>query len=450
MDAEAGILGCILTEPERCLADTIVALKPGPMAFYHLPHRQIFETMLELFDDGSAIDTVTLCERLKLWEKLDECGGMSYIVQLANNVPSTQNLSDYINLVLNKFLLRRVIVLCIETTTGAYKVNGQAEDFLSKFEQDVMGVRASTESASAFVDVKDTIQQLQADYEEAIQRNTPSGIQTGYPDIDRLNGGLMAQELIIVAGLRSTGKTSLALNIALNVAKSGICVGIISLETSGKKLMHRISCFSAEVSGGALMRGHATREEIQKVTTAFSRINALSDKLLVSERGDITLAELGAIVRRMHQRGARLFIIDYLQLMQCPGRSEYEKITAGSRFAKNLCKSIDAPLILISSLNRESERGQKQPRAPRLSDLRASGQIEYDADKAWLLYDPQFRDDFSNERQRTVRLNFAKNKDGPTGELDLVFFPQQFRFGSASRSDDEPEFPDVARTPYVG
>lgn len=443
LQVEKSILGAILTDP-TLLSDTIVKIKAGAKAFYHLPHQLIYETMLELFDDDISIDAITLRERLAVWGKLDQIGGDAYLGHIQDVLTSTQNLGDWIGILIGKFVIRNVIRFCAETQQGAYAVNGNAEKFLAQFEQDALAIRGSAESVNTFVNIRSTIDSLIEDYNNAATNQTAQGIQTGFADLDRLSGGLMPQELIILAGLRSTGKTTLALNIAYNMAEQGVGVGIVSLETSGKKLIHRLACYSGQISGAELLRGENVDVNAPKVTAAMGKIVSFSQNIFICERGDMSSSELQAVCRRMHQKGARVFVVDYMQLLNCPGKSEYDKITAASKFGKRLAKTLNCPVILISALNRESEKGQK-PRKPRMSDFRSSGQIEYDADKAWLLYDPEFRDDFKNEESRNVCLNFAKNKDGPTGEITLTFFPRQFRMTSAARIADE----DVQNNPQL-
>lgn len=432
---EKSILGSILIDPSL-LPEAITKIRPGAKAFYDMRHATIYETMLELFDDDVPIDPVTLRERLKVWGKLDEIGGDSYLGHIQDVVTSTQNAATWINLLLGKFIIRNIIAFCSAISQSAYSVNGASEKFLSDFEQGALAIRGGAESSNTFVNIRGAISELIDDYNNAAEQQAAHGIQTGFVDLDRINGGLMAQELVILAGLRSMGKTTLALNIAYNIAEQGTGVGIVSLETSGKKLIHRLACYSGHISGSELLRGHNVDVNAPKVTTAMGKIISFSERISICERGDMSGAELQAVCRRMHQKGARVFVIDYLQLLNCSGRSEYEKITNASKFGKRLAKMLNCPVIMVSALNRESEKGQK-PRKPRMADLRASGQIEYDADKAWLLYDPQFREDFHNEESRTVCLNFAKNKDGPTGEVSLTFFPRQFRMTSVSKISDD-------------
>jgi replicative DNA helicase len=444
--AERAVLGSILIDPSVNIHEVILHLKNGSDVFFDHRHRLIFNTMLELFDDDVPIDTVTLYERLNIWGKSEQAGGVSYISTLADAVTSTQNLKTWMQIILGKYIVRNVLAFCTERAQAAFGVNGNSEQFLSQFEHDALAIRGSAESCASTVDVHSSISSLLVDYENAANNSAPVGIQTGFIDLDRLGGGMMEQELIILAGLRSTGKTTLALNIAYNVAMAGIGVGIISLETSGKKLIHRLACYSGEISGSDLMRGRNLDTNAPKVTAAFGRIISFQERLLICERADMSTTELGALCRRMHQRGARLFIIDYLQLLNTQGKSEYERITAASKFGKRLAKSLNAPVILLSALNRESEKGNK-PRKPRLSDLRASGQIEYDADKAWLLYDPEFKEEFNNEESRHVALDFAKNKDGPTGTVNLTFFPKQFRMASAASVSDDYVPPHIYHEP---
>lgn len=447
--SERAVLGCVFEEP-TLLPDCIVRLRDADKCFYDQRHKHIYNTMLELFDDGVAVDEVTVTERMMAWGTIGEAGGVEYISTLRRDVTSTQNLTHYLDAVMGKYAARKVLALCTETARAAYAVNGSSAEFLNQFEESALGIRGSLESASSLVSIAREQQRLIADYESAQQHNTPAGIQTGFIDLDHLCGGMLEQEMIVLAGMQSTGKTTLALNIACNACHAGHSVGFISLETSGKKLVHRCACYLGQVEGNQLLRGNLTGDNMARINTGFSQLLGYGERLMISDAGGLDVKALSAVARRMHQRGARLFIIDYLQLIEAPySKGEFERVTKVSRGIKALAKSLRSPVIILSAFNRESVRGKK-PRSPVLSDLRMSGQIEYDADKAWMLYDPTFRQEFNSaEESRLVRCKVAKQKDGPLGDVDLTFFPKQFRMTSSSQANPDPHNPEQpAELPY--
>lgn len=421
----------------QCLAECICRLRPGQTAFYDLRNQTIFQTMLELYDDGVPIDLVTLTERLQTWGTLEQVGGMTYIATLPDNVPSAANLPNYLDIVMNKFMLRRTISVCTEAVGNAYEANGHSPNFLSELESNVLGIRSQTEAAGAYTDILRTVHELNADYDAAHTQHRMPGILTGFTDLDHICGGMMPQEMIVLAGMPSAGKTTLALNIAYNVAAAGSSVGFISLETSGKKLVHRLACYVGEVEGGKLLRGQAEAEDVSRISTAFGNLVGVSSRLMLSEAGQPNVREVEATARRMVQRGAQLIVVDYLQLLYSPGaKSEYDQTTQASKAIKGIARSLNVPVIVVSAFNREPVKGQK-PRPPKLSDLRMSGQIEYDADKGLLLYDPEFRTEFNpHEATRKVACRVAKQKDGPLGTIELTFFPRQFRMESLLEEEE--------------
>jgi replicative DNA helicase len=430
-DAEKSVLGCILQEPQSCMAECVLKLRSGPDSFYDLRHQTIYRAMVELYDDRKPIDTVILHEHLNAGKQLENVGGTGYVSELADYGVHF-NIAEYLDIVLRKYLLRKIINLCVESVASAYEANGEARECLDRFEAQALAIRSNVEPVGGIADIRAVQCQLEADYDLAYTKQSAVGIHTGFTDLDHRSGGMMEQEMIILAGLRSTGKTSLAASIAFNVARAGIGVGFISLETSAKKLVHRLGCNAGQFDGSLLLRGLNAETVLGKATVGFDRLRACQQHLLISDAGPLSPIQLAAICRRMFQAGARLFVVDYLQLLNCPGQKEYDRATYASKAIKNLAKELNCPVIALCSLSRDSD---KEARRPRLSDLRASGQIEYDADKVWLLSNADAKE--SDSAVRGVVLDVAKNKDGPTGDLRLTFFANEFRMASGSRIEDE-------------
>ena len=247
----------------------------------------------------------------------------------------------------------------------------------------------------------------------------------------------MGQELIIIAGNPSTGKTTLALNIAYRVARDGHKVSLISMETSAKKLVHRLHSLAGQVEGGKFLRGQVEDSDFAEMSQGVISVREIADNLLIHDCGAMTEGKLLSICRKDYQEGSRLFIVDYLQLLQARGESETEKTTNASKCLKGLAAELNCPVIAIASLHRQ-EVGKV--RRPLMSDLRQSGQIEYDAEKIMLLYCEDVTLPI-----REVECNIAKNKDGPLDTVKLTMFSGQFRMENASAVSDD----DVPRSQHA-
>jgi replicative DNA helicase len=445
-DAERAVLACVLLDPANGMAECLLKLRSGSEMFYSVPNQNIYEALIYLYTHAKPIDLVLLAEHLRTARTLENCGGLDYLMNLPDAAPSAVNLPEYLDIIQRKYLLRKVIQTCTKAVQGAYGVNGEAREFLGKFESAALAIRGSIEPLSGFLDIKLVQNDLIREYDEAQTKSRPMGLSSGFPDLDRVSGGMMEQEMIVLAGSRSTGKTSLALCIGYNVARAGTGVGIISLETAGKKVVHRMACAAGHVDGSHLFRGITTAQEGERMQLGFKKVRACSDHLFISDAGPLTGEQVCAICRRMHQKGARFFVIDYLQLIHSQLTKEYDRATQTSQIVKSITKELNCPVLVLSSLNRDSD---KEQRRPRLSDLRNSGQIEYDADKVFLLWsDPKDRE----QDAREVVLDVAKNKDGPTGECKLMFITAQFRMESAARINDQDvyqqEFIDAPKGPH--
>ncbi len=430
-EAEKGVLGCILLSPNESIIECVSALRIGKEAFYDLRHQVIYENIVAMSEQRQPIDIITLQQWMKDNGELEMVGGILYLSALPETVPSSSNLGYYLEIVLEKFTLRKLIATCTGVIRRVYEYEGEFNEFLNGVEREILSIRQSIESGNrGIADITKIQEQLQQEYEDAAGGKTPMGLLTGFPDLDRISGGMMPQEMIVLAGLRSTGKTSLALNIATNVARQEVTVGVISLETSAKKIVHRKLCTLGQMNGGKLQRGDVTDELIRKATIAQSEMKKIRSRILISDDGNQTTQGVSTTARRMYQRGARLIIIDMLQLINGKGKDENEKTADASKQIKGLAKELDIPIIILSSMNRESA---KEIRRPRLSDLRNSGQIESDADKVYLLYS----ESENNNPIRDVKMDIAKNKDGELGTVTFTFFAPQFRMGSQTKIETE-------------
>lgn len=425
-EAEQGTLGCILLSPAECMPECLQKLKAGSQVFYDLRHKTIFIALTEMYNRRDAIDLITLQQRLRDNQQLEQSGGLGYVSSLPDSVPSAANLSFYLGIVLEKFLLRQVLRTCSETESRVYECGADVTGILDNFEKKALGIRHLVESSvDDESDLRVTIQELTAEYERAAKDGKPQGLATGFYDLDKLIGGLKPQQFMVIAARPSVGKTALALNIAERIALDDrVPVAFFSLEMSSKELIHRLSCSRARVDSTVLNEGLATDQDMKALAMAHGQICVAP--LHICDQGGLTISQLAARARRMLQRHSiKLLIVDYLGLLRSGerGRSRYEETTLVSNSLKTLAKELKIPLIVLAQLNRDSDRRRK---GPRLTDLRDSGAVEQDGDIVVLLS----RDANQIGDEQRISLIVAKQRNGRTGKVDLLFRRAFTRFES--------------------
>jgi replicative DNA helicase len=381
---------------------------------------------------------------LKDRQLLEQIGGIAYLSQLQDAVPSAANLSYYLDIVREKFLLRKLIQTCTEVVGRVFDYEGDVEALLDDVEKEILRVNESRAQGN-IVGVKELVTQSLGQIENYFSRKGQlSGLATGFPDLDRLTDGLHGGEMIIIAARPSMGKTSLAMNIAEHVAlESQQPVGVFSLEMSAAALVLRMLCSVARVNLRSIRDGFMSESDFPKLMSASGRL--AGSKLFIDDTAGLSILQLRARARRMaQQHGIKLFIIDYLQLLNSTARRAQEnrqqEIADISSGVKALAKELNVPIIILSQLNRELEKDKS--RKPRLSDLRESGSLEQDADLVGLLYKPNAGDDEDGappEESDGVPVNFliAKQRNGPTGDVNLTFLKTYTRFESAAKFSDE-------------
>jgi replicative DNA helicase len=397
-----------------------------------------------MYDLRQAIDLITLQQKLKDKGFLDQIGGISYLSQLQDAVPSAANLSYYLEIVLEKFLLRKMIHVCTEATSKVYDFEGEVDALLDEVERDVLKIaesRAQTSTSS----VKELVGKAILTVENYFSRKgVLNGIGTGFPDLDRMTDGLHGQEMIVIAARPSMGKTSLAMNIVEHVVlEQNLPAAVFSLEMSAESLILRMMCSIARVNLRSIREGFMSESDFPKLTSAAGRL--AKAKLLIDDSAGLSILQLRARARRMHQQhGVKLFVVDYLQLLHSTARRSQEnrqqEIADISSGIKALAKELKVPVLVLSQLNRELEKDKS--RKPRLSDLRESGAIEQDADVVGLLYKPNAGDDEDGAAAEEadglpVNLLIAKQRNGPTGDVNLTFLKSYTRFESAAKVSDE-------------
>jgi len=436
LDAEIAVLGAMLLSPQE--AGSQARERLDEHHFYHAAHQVIFREIAALQDAMQAVDQVTLMQRLADKKQLDEVGGVAYLVDLINRVPTTANLDQYIDIVWEKFLLRQLIEAAHGIIAKSFEQQDDVKGWVDEVEQQIFNITAEktvtgAQPVKAFI--KDAMQSIERLYD---QRGAITGVATGFRDLDKLTSGLHPSNMIIIAGRPSMGKTALAMNIAENVAiDQNIPVGVFSLEMSSEELVKRMLCSRAKVNLRAVRDGFLAERDFHPLTAAASQL--MKAPLYIDDSAGLTINQVRARARRMHlQYGIRLLVIDYLQLMRAPSRradqSRQVEVADISGGVKALAKELHIPIVILSQLNRQPD--SRDEGKPRLSDLRESGSLEQDADLVGLLVRPEVYADDKSEKEAQkgkATLFIEKQRNGPTGKIDLTFLNEYTRFEDAAR-----------------
>jgi replicative DNA helicase len=443
LEAEKGVLGCIMISPNECLGECVGKFKAGSEVFYDLRHQTIYDTLVAMWDARVPIDTITLRQHLKDKQLLEQVGGDLYLLSLPDTVPSAANLSYYLELVLEKFLLRKMIQTCTGVVGRVYEYEGDVDALLDEVEKDVLRINESRVEATTNT-MKDLVHRAINQVEHFHQnQGMLTGVGTGFTDLDKMTTGLHGGEMIVIAARPSMGKTSLAMNIAEHVVlELKLPVGVFSLEMTADSLVLRMLCSHARVNLRSVREGFFAERDFAKLTTAAGRL--VGAPLFIDDTAGLSILQLRAKARRMvQQHGVKLFIVDYLQLLHSTSRradNRQQEIADISNGIKALAKELNVPVIVLSQLNRELEKRGPGTR-PQLSDLRESGSIEQDADLVGLLFkeakeSEDGEPDFAEE-SLPVKLFIAKQRNGPTGDVNLTFLKSFTRFESAAKVSEE-------------
>ena len=445
-EAEQGVLGCVLLSPNECLGLCVEKFKGGGEVFYDLRHQHLFTLLVEMYDQKSPIDLITVQQRLRDKQQLDAMGGIAYLSALLDAVPSAANLSYYADIVREKYLLRKMIRTCTEVVGRVHEYEGEVDALLDEVERDVLRISEERVEASTLT-IKELVHGAINKIEDFHARQGMlTGIATGFPDFDKMTSGLHGGEMVVIAARPSMGKTSLAMNIAEHIVlEERQPVGVFSLEMTAESLVLRMLCSRSRVNLRNIREGFLAERDFPKLTGAAGKLS--NAPLYIDDSPGLSILQLRAKARRMWQQyGIKLFVIDYLQLLNSTSRraeNRQQEIADISNGVKALAKELKVPIIVLSQLNRELEKDKN--RKPRLSDLRESGAIEQDADLVALLYKPSSGGDEEGgavEEQDAVPVNLliAKQRNGPTGDVNLTFLKSYTRFESAAKfsNDDVP------------
>lgn len=433
VEAEIGVLGCILLDPRECMSATVSGLKPGAEAFYDLRHQVIFQALLDMDARQENIDVITLQQRLKDSHQLEAVGGIAYLMSLTNEVPSAANLPFYLKIVVDKFLLRRSIRVAGEFLANAYENDDEATMIVDAFESQVLSIRDQVVAVEATT-TKELIHQSINEIERYHKLDGRcGGISTGWPDLDKVHDGLHGNELITVSARPGGGKTALMLNIAEHVAvQCDVPVVIFTKEMSELQCTLRMLCSLARVNLRSIREGFMAERDFPKLTNAASRIQR-SPVIFRSAFG-MSIYQIKAEARRYAQRkGARVFVIDYFQLLDASGSgrkfgTQTEELTEVSRMSKAIARENNATVLMGAQFN------------PKNDEIKNCSALFDDTDSEWRLI-PATKTDEDDEDKSVasrVTLHIRKQRNGPCPErVELVFLKEFTRFESVSRVSAE-------------
>jgi replicative DNA helicase len=434
-EAEQAVLGAMLLDQDAALR---AAELVDDGMFYREGHRRLFRAMLALIERRSVIDHITLRDELLRRGELDAAGGLEYLAELVDAVPTAANLEFHARIVRDKAILRRLIETSTALITEAYDGHSTATELLDTAESKIFQI-SQQRGEEGFTRIKEmlwpTMERI-----ETLQRSGKAitGVPSGFVDLDAMTSGFQPAELVVVAARPSMGKTAFCLNIAANSAAEGQGVAIFSLEMSKEALVQRMLTATARVDSHRVRQGALRDSDFTQLARAAGILQTY--QLWIDDTPSITLLEMRSKARRLKiDNDVRLVVVDYLQLMRSPEYSEnrVQEISDISRSLKALARELEIPVIALSQLSRASEQRGGE-RKPILSDLRDSGAIEQDADLVIFIHRAEYYDREDESKRGLAEVMLAKNRNGPTGDVQLKFTREYTRFDNLS-TREEPE-----------
>jgi replicative DNA helicase len=407
---EQAVIGCCLLSPRECLSECIEKLKSD--SFYDLRHQTVFDVMVRMSERMEPIDVMTVQKILNDMNLLEQIGGIAYLSWLQDSVPSVANLPYYLEKIIEKHLLRRMISTCTETVGKVYDNQGDAARLLDEFERDALSIRPQKIDDTG---IKTLLGEAAGMIEQkCLSTGAITGLSTGLHDLDRLTDGMHKAEMIIVAALPSRGKTALAVNMAVFNALQGIPVAIFSAEMRPVQLVVRSICSESRVNFKTI-----DARDVPKMTVTMGRLSKAP--LFIERASGFSISQLRAAARRLKQKhGIQMIVVDYIQLLSGTGDNKEQEVSSISKGLKALAMELEVPVVALSQINDKGET--KYARA-----------LSEDTDSLWKL-------DNDGEWQthvQPVKLNVEKSRDGETGTVNLTLMKEYTRFESAARVSDE-------------
>lgn len=414
--------------------------------FYRHDHRLVYDAIIGLYEKNSDVDLVILRDELDRRGHLSQVGGVEYLVQLVESVPSAASMVYYAQIVRDKAMLRNLITASGDIINNAYEFRGEVGEVLEDAEQKIFEVTQQKISGHG-VQIKDVMNQV---FESLEQRSGKliTGIATGFLELDEMSCGLQPGEMIIIAARPSMGKTALGLNIAENVgANSRLPVAIFSLEMGSQQLAERMLAGRAHINSHKLRQGHLTDRDYQVLQDTANELSMAP--IFIDDSPSLSPLELRAKARRLKMKqDIQLVVVDYLQLMHVPGAdSRVQEVGLISRHMKALARELKIPVIAMAQLNRATE--SREGHRPRMSDLRESGNIEQDADVIMMLHRESYYKQAANRelgepegalgdnvQDNVAELIITKQRNGPTGTIELTWIPEWTRFENLSKAPE--------------
>ena len=430
-EAEQCLLGCLMLDKDA-IVKVVDYIKSED--FYKGIHQDIFQAMAELYERSDPIDILSVSARLKERNKLEDIGGSAYLTSLINTVPTATHVSNYAKIVRQKKILRDLISASEEIGLSAFDESEEVDVLLDKAEKTVFGI-GQRSLTQVFLPIKDILSDTFERLDELSKyAGKLRGVPTGFTDLDKILGGLQKSDLVILAARPSMGKTSLALDIARNIAvRENKPVGLFSLEMSKDQLADRLLASLANINLWNLRNGRLTQDDYSRIQHAMGSLSEAP--LYIDDAGSVNILQIRAMARRLQaNKGLSLIVIDYLQLMEPMNRfqSAVQQVTENSRALKMLAKELNVPVLVLSQLSRAVEA--RVPQIPRLADLRESGAIEQDADVVMMIY----REDKYNENslsKNEAKILIQKHRNGPVGDISLYFDENRVSFRNLDKGE---------------
>lgn len=428
-EAERAVLGAMFRR-ESALVAVVERLQEED--FYLTAHREIFASMLELHTIARPVDEVTLVERLEQRNRLKDAGGAAYVAELHDALPTLANLPHYVQIIQQKASLRQLIGACEEIIDEAYNCGDEAEQVMASAEKRIFDISMQNVHGG-LTQIGEAVGNAYFRISERATQTGITGLKSGFTGLDHKLSGLQKSDLVVVAGRPAMGKTSFAINIAQHAAtREDAVVAVFSLEMSIDQLATRMLCTQALVDMQRVKTGQVEPEDWSSLANAIAPL--AQSKLFVDDSAGVTLAEIRSKLRRLKidQGKLDLVVIDYLQLMTYRGKADnrQQEISETTRQLKILARDLDVPVLLLSQLSRGPEN--RADHRPMVSDLRESGSIEQDADIVILLYRASVYDESADNIAQAI---IAKHRNGPTGDVDLVWCGEYTLFKDLAEDD---------------